>query len=270
MPKSSPAEPGSKADASPKQRQTSMIKIVYFDEQSASDYLDVSAGGKVATKSEDVIKRATDLHAKVETSLTAKLSWLPFLNASAEAAGGANASRTGQSILSKTLSNTILTDYLAEVDEDQRVKRLAGLKVTAPPDSMAFMKMYTPYMIIAKTEEQGIDLAKLDEALEGAKGYYELLAEDAQSTKRVLRFNIKAFRNNYGLADLSRMSLVYHGIRVGQTTEAGLRFEAETAQESGADKDLTAAELLDGPINAKDEEPLDVYDVILAGVELDR
>jgi hypothetical protein len=81
-------------------RGTSLIKIVYFDEQSASDYLDMSAGGKVASTSEDVRKRATDLHAQVETKLAAKLSWLPFLGASAETGAGMGTSSAGQSILS--------------------------------------------------------------------------------------------------------------------------------------------------------------------------
>jgi hypothetical protein len=34
--------------------ETSMIKVVYFDEESASDYLDISAGGKAMSTSEQV------------------------------------------------------------------------------------------------------------------------------------------------------------------------------------------------------------------------
>lgn len=251
-------------------RGRSLIKIVYFDEQSASDYLDMSAGGKVASTSEDVRNRTTDLHAQVETKLAAKLSWLPFLGASAETAGGMGASSAGQSILSKTLSNTILTDYLGRVGGDRRVRRLEGLRLTAAQGSMAFMKMYTPYMVIAKTEELGVDLARLDEALERAKGYYELLGEDAGGGgKRVLRFNIKAFRNNYGLTDLLRMRLVFHGVLVGQTRESDLGFEAEMAAEERPTP-RSALELLDGPEAAgPGGELLDVFDVILAGVEHD-
>jgi hypothetical protein len=250
-------------------RGRSLIKIVYFDEQSASDYLDMSAGGKVASTSEDVRNRTTDLHAQVETKLAAKLSWLPFLGASAETAAGISASSAGQSILSKTLSNTILTDYLGRVRGDGRVRQLEGLRLTAAQGSMAFMKMYTPYMVIAKTEDLGVDLARLDEALERAKGYYELLGEDAGGGKRVLRFNIKAFRNNYGLTDLLRMRLVFHGVLVGQTGESDLGFEAEMAAEERP-APLSALELLDGPAAAgPGGELLDVFDVILAGVEHD-
>lgn len=249
----------------------SMLKIVYFDEQSASDYLDISAGGAAESKAAYIKNRTADMHGQVESKLVAKFSWLPFLGASAEASGGLDVSRVGQSILSKTLSNTILTDYLEEVAGDDRVRPLRGYKVTAPADSMAFMKMYTPYMVIARTEDTGLDLARMDEALERAKGYYELLAESSvdPSEKCVLRFNIGAFRNNYGLTDLGRMRLVYHAILVGSSTEAGLSVDAEMGAASAhTSKTPTALDVVDGPVSGPDSEvQLDVYDVVLAGVE---
>jgi hypothetical protein len=254
------------SEASKEDSKRSMIKIVYFDEESASDYLDISVGGKAMATTEQVKERTRDMQARVETKVAAKLSWLPFVGVSAETGAGVDVSSAGRSILRKTLSNTILTDYLTQVEGDDRIKRLSGLRVTAPKDSMAFMKMYTPYMVIARTEESGVDLARLDEALEGAKGYYELLGEDVtDGSKSVLRFNIRAFRNNYGLTDLGRMRLVFHGILVGQAAEDRLGMEAEMSSENSGES-VTALELLDGP-TAAHEALLDVYDVILAGVE---
>lgn len=245
----------------------SMVKIVYFDEQSASDYLDMSAGGKTLATSEDVEKRATDLHGRVEAKIAAKFSWLPFIGASAETGAGLDVSRVGQSILSKTLSNTILTDYLAQVEGDKRVRLLRGFQVSAPDGSMAYMKMYTPYMVIARTEDSGIDLARLDEALVSAKGYYEMIAADTSGALEpcVLRFNIAAFRNSYGLTDLGRMQLVYHAVRVGQTTESSLSLAAEMSGGSAPDS-VSVLEMLDGTVTP-DRAMRDVYDVILAGVE---
>jgi hypothetical protein len=244
-----------------------MIKVVYFDEESASDYLDIVAGGKTASTSEQVKERTKKVHAEVDAKVSAKLSWLPFLGFAGESGTGFAGSRAGKSVLSKTLSNTILTDYLAEVEGDDRIVRLSGLRVAAPQGSMAYMKMYTPYMVIAKTEDMGVDLARLDEALEGAKGYYELLgAGTANASKCVLRFNIRAFRNSYGLTDLGRMRLVFHGILVGQTTEDALGMESEMSNDTSA-QPVTAPELLDGPNAAAAKPLLDVYDVLLAGVE---
>lgn len=253
----------------------SMVKVVYFDEQSASDYLDITAGGLSSSKSEEIKDRASELHAKVESKLSARLSWLPFVGATGEIGSGFDYKNVGQSILSKTLSNTILTDYLAEIVEDERIRRITGYVVTAPEGSMAAAKMYTPYMVIAKTEEHGFDLARLDEALERAKGYYELLAtnEDDPADRCVLRFNIQAFRNNYGLSDLGRMRLVFHAVLVGKTTEMALTMDGEMASAEPAVRrhnTPTALDLVDGTETSSRSEAmskLDVYDVVLAGVE---
>ncbi|GAA1549201.1 DUF6414 family protein [Nocardioides humi] len=243
----------------------SMIKIVYCDEESVSDYLDISAGGKESSTSEQVKERSRETHSEVETKMIAKFSWLPFLGASAETGAGAALSAAGRSILNKTLSNTILTDYLDKTDGDERIRQLRGLRVKALDGSMAYAKMYTPYMVIAKTEDQGVDLSRLDEALERAKGYYELVGEDEDGTKCVLRFNIKAFRNNYGLTDLGRMRLVFHGVLVGKTKERELLMESEMEPTDGAEV-LSARDLLDRRTTSSELE-LDVYDVLLAGVE---
>jgi hypothetical protein len=242
-----------------------MIKIVYFDEESASDYLDISAGGKTASTREQVQERSKETHAQVEAGLMAKLSWLPFLGASGELSAGAGAVAAGKSILSKTLSNTILTDYLVKADGDARVAQLRDLRVTAPKNSMAYIKMFTPYMVMLRMDDIPVDLARMDEVLVGAKGYYELLGESVDDDRHVLRFNLKAFRNNYGLTDLGRMRLVFHGVLVGQTSEHALGMQAEMTGGS-SDASVTAAEVVDGKL-AQDENLLDVYDVILAGVE---
>lgn len=243
-----------------------MIKIVYFDEQSASDYLDMSAGGRTAMTKEAVQNRVSEMHSKLEASVAAKFSWLPFLGASAEMGGGGSAGRASESILSKTLSNTILTDYLEQVQDDERVRRLKDLQLTASKESMAYMKMYTPYMIAAKDKDDTIDLARLDEALASAKGYYELVGQNrATGDKCVLRFNLKAFRNSYGLTDLARMRLSYHGVLVGRTLESSLTMAAEMNPQQQTSTP-TALDLVDGKVSEKEKE-LDVFDVILAGVE---
>ena len=241
------------------------IKIVYFDEESASDYLDMSAGGKSASTSEQIRERSRETHAKVEASIAAKLSWLPFVGASGDLSSGAGASSAGQSILSKTLSNTILTDYLFRSRGDTRVVKLRGLRVTAPKDSMAYMKMFTPYIVMLRMDDIPIDLARMDEVLRGAKGYYELVGEAGDGSKLVLRFNLRAFRNNYGLTDLSRMRLVFHSVLVGQASEDALGMEAEMAGGS-AEAPRTAIDLVSGE-SAPQRVLLDVHDVILAGVE---
>ncbi|MEC5185934.1 hypothetical protein RCH12_003412 [Cryobacterium sp. MP_3.1] len=242
----------------------SLIKSVYFDEESASDLLDVSAGGKTSATTEQVKERFADIHSKAEAGVAAKLSWFPFFGGSADVSAGVSASSLGRSILNKTLSNTILTDYLAKADDHDGVKRLTDLQVVARKDSAAFMKMFTPYMAMLRMDDLPINLAGLGDALEAAKGYYELVGEDPSGTKCILRFNIRAFRNSYGLADLGRMQLVFHGILVGRAYEASLTMAAEMAP--GDDAPVNVRDVLDDP-ETKDDGRLEVYDVLLAGVE---
>ena len=228
--------------------QNAIIKIVYFDEESASDYLDMSAGGKATSSSEDVKERTKAMHGNVEASLFTKLSWLPFMGASSELTTGAGLSVAGRSILSKTLSNTILTDYLLKSKGDPRLHQLRNLRVTAPKDSMAYVKMFTPYMVMLRMDDIPVDLARMDEVLVSAKGYYELLGESADGSKRVLRFNLRAFRNNYGLTDLGRMRLVFHGVLVGQTSEHALGMAAEflaSRTSQGPFADLSVSDVRD-------------------------
>lgn len=77
--------------------QPSILKVVYFDEESASDYLDITEGGKSVASSEQVRERTAKTHEVVEAKLEAKFSWLPFLGASATVGGGLDAAQAGQS-----------------------------------------------------------------------------------------------------------------------------------------------------------------------------
>lgn len=242
-----------------------MIKIVYFDEESASDLLDIVAGGKETSSKELSKNRAAEIEAEASVKAAARFNWLPFFGGSAEASVAASASTIGHSILNKTLSNTILTDYLNKVNELDGVRQLTGLTVSARNGSAAYMKMYTPYLVMLNQDEMPVNLAELDNALLSAKGYYELLGQDVDGSKCILRFNIRAFRNNYGLVDLGRMRLVFHGIQVGAATESSLMMQVEMTSESESIP-LTGLDIVDGT-STKPNKFLDVYDVILAGVE---
>jgi hypothetical protein len=197
-------------------------------------------------------------------SLFAKLNKLPFLGIKAEANIDLNYTKIGQNLITKTISNTILTDYLEKAIEDKNITKFIGYKLSAHPESLTYAKMYTPYTLLFKDENQNINLSMLDKVLENAKGYYELIAQN-EDTKCVLRFNINAFRNNYNLSDLIKMDLFFHAIYVGNTTEEQLSAENEFNPEG---KTLpTPLELLDETTPVISNS-LKVYDVIFAGVEL--
>ena len=56
-----------------------MIKVVYFDDQSATDYLYIQDGGAKVQTSDKVKEKSGEIANKTSAGLFAKLSWLPFL-----------------------------------------------------------------------------------------------------------------------------------------------------------------------------------------------
>ncbi|MDN5973069.1 DUF6414 family protein [Bifidobacterium crudilactis] len=249
---------------------TTLIKIVYFDERSASDYLDIISGGKKEMTKEDQKNSATELQASVGAKIAARLSWIPFFDAKGDASAEADISRNSTSLMRQTLSNTVLTDYLPLADEDTIIEKIRGFSVSIAANTFTYAKVFTPYMQIANTADSGVDLSKLDEALLNAKGYYELTAENHEEahTKLILRFNIRAFRNSYGLADLTKMRLVFHAIKVGKAREDELDVQHELS--TGTPRTLDPIDLMHQEQSTiQQDDLLDVYDVLLAGVEYD-
>lgn len=244
----------------------SLIKIVYFDEQSASDYLDISAGGKLEASTENQKDKTSELQADAGAKIAARLSWIPFVGVQSDASVEAEISRNTSSLFRQTLSNTVLTDYLFQADQDNNIEKMRHYSVSIPMNTFTYVKVFTPYLQIADTRSSGIDLAKLDTALLSAKGYYELLAvKDQNQEKAILRFNIRAFRNSYGLADLTKMNLVYYAVKVGKAKEN----ELDITHELPSDLEITPADLINENLDTtlKTSDNLCVYDVILAGVE---
>ena len=76
---------------------------------------------------------------------------------------------------------------------------------------------------------------------------------------------INAFKNNYNLADLSKMEVVYYGIKVGACKETELTIDKEFDFQKKK-TEVTAESILDGDAQSHNEE-LYVYDIVLAGVE---
>ena len=126
--------------------------------------------------------------------------------------------------------------------------------------------MVSSYLTIVPKEEMPIDMEKLNEAILGERGYYDMLLKAEKKRKSVLRFNFKAFKNNYNLVDLSKMKLTYFGIKVGTCGENHLSIDKEFEFQP-LEKKTTAEEIVEGEKSVDEgEEKLDVYDIVLAGV----
>lgn len=244
-----------------------MIKVVYFDDQSATDYLYIYDGGAKVQTSDNVKEKSKEIANKTSAGLFAKLSWLPFLGGEGSTEIDASLGYRGNSLIRTTLSNTVLTDFLEKIKEDsKRILKFSDYTVNAYKNSIAYFKMFTPYLTMTKSDivSGGItfDAAKIDDAFKSGKGYYEMVATNKTETC-IFRFNIEAFRNNYGIADLTKMNLVYYGVKVGKVDISLL----DISNEFNGEKATTVSSAFDIEENTDDKNIVDVYDIMLAGIE---
>ena len=247
-----------------------MIKIVYFDEGSATDLLYVLAGGKNTDKKEQIITKTSELAIGAEAEASRSVGVLSLISAKIGIDGNAELSREGNTIITKAIENTILTDYLscAEKDGKNYIRVFAECRPYPYPKSFAFFKMLTPYLKmtdgnIEVADGLKLNLSLMDEALDSGRGYYELMAEDNGETV-VLRFNIKAFRNSYYISDLVKMKMDYHAIEVGTVNMGNLTMESEFGD--NGEREINGYDLASSNGTSHSVDEVKVYDVILAGV----
>ena len=157
-----------------------MIKIVYFDEGSATDLLYVLAGGKNTDKKEHIISNTSELAIGAEAEASKSVGVLSLFSAKIGIDGNADLSREGNTIITKALENTILTDYLscAEKEGKDYIRVFSGCRPYPYPKSFAFFKMLTPYLKmtdgnIEVADGLKLNLSLMDEAFDRGGGYYE-------------------------------------------------------------------------------------------------
>ena len=269
-----------------------ICKVVYFDEDSVTDYVQIVAGGSLENTEE--LLKGREITEEQEVQANAKggiggvfkalLGW--EANASAEISAGL--AFNSNKMVRNIVKNTILTDFLSILEDKgtlQRrtsrlpkgtIKKFKDYVITAEKDSLSYMVMVSPYLSMLKTGsaipagEFSIAIDKLDNALRNAKGYYEFIGTKGKS-RVVLRFNINSFRNGYTISDLLKMNLSIYAIKVGKTTAEMLNVNKELGMDvSILPKDNPSYE---GESSNEEEatasQVLDVFDVLLAGVEAD-
>ena len=109
-----------------------MIKVVYFDDQSATDYLYIYNGGAKVQTSDKVKEKSGEIANKTSAGLFAKLSWLPFWGGEGATEIDTSLGHKSNSLIKTTLSNTVLTDFLDKIKEDnKRILRFSDYTVKA-------------------------------------------------------------------------------------------------------------------------------------------
>lgn len=194
-----------------KDNNVDFIKIVYFDEEAAQDFLDIYNGGRKETTDTETTEKVREIVASLEGQFGGGINVLQYLRAALSTSVGGKLSNDVNQVLVNSFKNTLLTDYIKLIGHDSSncIKEFDKCKVYAKENSISMYKSFSSYLTIIPQDQLPIDMQKLNEAILGERGYYEMLL-NKDDTKYVLRFNLLAFRNNYTLADLPKMELSFY------------------------------------------------------------
>ena len=248
----------------------SFLKIVYFDEEAATDLIYMENKGKIVESIVDTENKKLGTKTSVKAGIGAKTSLLSLLGAKFKIGTDVSVGYGSQQLINQAITNTVLTDYLDLTKENDLVKKFDKASVYPFPNSLAYFKLITPYMVMTEGKMDAgdikLNIQMMDEALNKGKGYFEMVLED-EGTKSILRFNLKSFKNSYSLSDLVKMELTYHAVRVGKTKLIILDASKEFAYEN-IDKEIDGYKIAN-EIESISEDDIDVFDVLLAGVKND-
>lgn len=189
-----------------------ICKIVYFDEDSVTDYVQIVAGGELENTTELLKSRdaqeAQSVQANGKVGISGIFKALLGWEAGASADVSAGLSFNSSKMVKNIVKNTILTDFLKTIEDVSQgrtnsrlpkgtIKQFKGYKISAVEDSLSYMVMVSPYLSMLKSGssipagEFNIAVDKLDNALRHAKGYYEFVGTKGRS-RVILRFNINS------------------------------------------------------------------------------
>jgi hypothetical protein len=282
---------------------TKIHKIIYFDENSAGDFLNISNDGIKDTSEQESssIENVTEISLKTKvtiiTSSSTLLSVIGMLTLNEQVLKNIasliavisglvtvvpfvvdlafSRRKENKKLVSTQVKSTILNQFLEKRDiKDSQILRLNPDQVEIVKNSFAFMKFYEPMFKIINLNLQGIDISKFGEVMSQTKGYYELVARSRSEKNdviKILRLNAEAFRNNYKLTDLLQMDLVYFGIKVGkmpvEKIDFGKALQLDQVAKVPATPQEAFADIVTKTNPENPEIEYDVIDIILAGVE---
>lgn len=253
-----------------------IVKIIYFDENSAMDYVNIMNEGEITKTNEGIIYQEKDAQISTGAKISAKLKFMKFLNAETEIASDIDLISNSKDVINSTITNTILTDYIKLATENSNlIKSFNNIKLAIFDGSFTELKLQTPYThLISEKSTMAQDFAvnKFDSVLEIIRGYYEFSAEDTTTNKRyIFRFNVSCLKNNYKLIDLLKMDLYFYGVKVGKMNINDLKTQNEL--NLNKDKLKSSNEMYNKMFseskpesNNLDEDVRDMYDIVLAGV----
>ena len=106
-----------------KKKSPSFLKIVYFDEAAAQDYLDITNGGRLDWSKEENRKRVAQILAEIEAQAKGGFNIISFLKGSISGNIDAKTSGEVSKLLDTTIKNTLPTDYIANARSNEQKRK---------------------------------------------------------------------------------------------------------------------------------------------------
>lgn len=254
------------------------LKIVYFDEESATDLIYMNNKGMVTESTVENEKNNFSKKKEIELGGGITQGLFSIFKMNLNAGTSISKGNVTEQFINQVITNTLLTDYLGLIEEGKTefIKKFEKATVYPFHNSLSYLKLVTPYLIMTSGEIKSGDITlniqMIDKALNNGKGYFEMILdnkENKEEKKLVLRFNLKSFKNSYSLSDLVKMELTYHAVYVGKIKLNSLEISKEFNYQNNIEV-VDGYSLVDGG-NKSLEESMDVevFDVLLAGVKND-
>lgn len=268
-----------------------MKKIVYFDEESALDWLDQRNDGRLEEINKEIIAKGKNFFTEAELSAEGGISsLLNMFRFKGKGKVRGDYAREGTNVVEKTITNTILTtftDYINPEKENNfidEIERISDYKLSLVNNSLTFFKTITPVLKMLPNKVRinddnlkdmnidSLDITNFDEIIDSLQGYFEFRAEnETTDSEKLVRFNSNSLRNNYRLTDFLSMNLVMYGVKVGNASLE--QFDIDNLFEDRSDekdkRELSLKDFDEKTYNDKstlNEEKLEIVDIILAGI----
>ncbi len=269
-----------------KEKHMPLAKVIYFDEGSVTDFIQITEGGELTKTTELLSEKSGAVESGAEGTVSVGISGLfrklVGIGTDGKLSLSADASLKKDSLVKTILQNTILTDFLDEAEKKgSHISVFDNIEIKVIKDSLSYVIMISPYLKMFKGEalnintelDLSIDMIKMDESIRLAKGYFEF--EGVQGEESViLRFNIDSFRNNYKISDLLKMDLTIYAVPVGKVLKKNISIVSEVSAAIAENGETEVSNPKYGEDNHNstkaDDIELKVYDVLLAGVKLDE
>lgn len=251
-----------------KKEKLPFIKIIYFDNSTAIDYINIINEGEITVEEINKVMNECGADINVDGEAKAKASLLNILKLSVGLKSNINLSNSSEKIVNSTLTTNMMVEFIKFAKDDKKIEQIKEVKLSTDKETASYIKSVSPYLALLKDtneipEFKDFNITRFDEVISQAKGYYEFIAKKKDDKEIILRFNADGFRNNYKFNDLLKMDLTYYGIKVGKCFKDDIKFVNEINQE----EQIVTINDFNVSSNDSNSNLLDIYDIILAGVE---